>query len=349
LPALGIGIVHRGEIVGLGMAGVRVAGTADVATLEDSFAVASCAKSVTGTIAAMLVAQGRVRWDTTVAEAFPELRGLIHQGYAGTTLERLLRHRGGLDHEMNHNLRWAGWNRTYATESPTGQRMQFVKAALQRPPRYAPGTEAYYTSDGYIVAGSMLERAAGVDFEQLARTLLFEPLGLRSMRYGLVSADGVLTRVAGHEPGWFGWSRSIAPDPSRYGLHPFGAPAGFLHASLPDLLRYVDFHIQGANGRSGLLPRAAFEWLHRAVDDQRYALGWESEVRRDPRGHVLEHSVFHGGYSGEERANIWFSPETQWGTVIVTNHGRGDEAVTADIFFALLREFQLLPAAPPAP
>ena len=341
LPALGIGIIHEGRIVGLGMAGERAVGSGDWATLEDAFDVASCSKSVTGTIAAMLVEQSKVRWDITFAEVFPELRSVIHPGYAGATLELLLRHRAGLDHEMNRNDRWAGWQRQHSTSSPTEQRLAFTKAALQRPPRSAPGTETFYTSDGYIVAGAMLERLAGLDWEQLVRTRLFEPLELRSMRYG------VATQVSGHEAGWFGRSLVIAPDPAEYGSRPFGAPAGFLRATVPDLLRYVDFHIQGERGGGRLLQRPSFERLHRAVDAEPYALGWATDVRRDERGRIVEHSVYHGGYSGRFRANIWFVPETQWGTAIVMNHGRGDDATSADIFYALLREVGLLPAAKP--
>jgi CubicO group peptidase (beta-lactamase class C family) len=180
LPALGVGLVHRGRIVGLGMAGERAVGSADWATLEDAFDVGSCSKSVTATVAAMLVEEGQVRWDTSFSEAFPELRAVIHAGYAGATLELLLRHRSGLDHKMNKNPRWAGWHHQHSGESSTEQRMRFTTAALQGPPRYAPDTDTLYSSDGYIVAGSMLERIAGMDWETLVRTRLFQPLGLHT-------------------------------------------------------------------------------------------------------------------------------------------------------------------------
>jgi CubicO group peptidase (beta-lactamase class C family) len=344
LPALGIGVVHEGRIVGLGMAGERAAGSGDWASLEDAFDVASCSKSVTATVAAMLVEGGKVRWDTTLAETFPELRGLIHPGYAEATLELLLRHRAGLNHEMNTKARWAGWHRQHAFQTPIAQRLRFATAALQRPPRSVPGTATFYSSDGYLVAASMLERVAGLDWETVVRTRLFEPLGLRSMRFGMSSADGSTTRVLGHESAWFGRSRVVTPDTAEYGIHPFGAPAGFLYASVPDLLRYVDFHIQGWNGNGRLLERGSFQRLHARTGDEPYALGWESEVKRDEGGRIYEHSVHHGGYSGRFRANIWFTPETQWGTVIVTNHGRGDDSASADIFYALLGEFRSLPA-----
>lgn len=242
---------------------------------------------------------------------------------------------------MNRNDRWAAWHQEHSDHSPAEQRLAFTKAALQRPPRSAPGTETFYSSDGYIVAGTMLERLADLSWEELVRTQLFEPLELRSMRYG------VATSVSGHEAGWFGRSLAIAPDPAEYGRQPFGAPAGFLRSTVPDLLRYVDFHIQGERGRGRLLQRSSFERLHRAVDMEQYALGWATDVRRDEGGHIVEHSVYHGGYSGRSRANMWFAPESQWGTAIVMNHGRGNDSISADIFYALLRDFGLLPARAP--
>jgi CubicO group peptidase (beta-lactamase class C family) len=344
LPALGVGVIHRGRIVGLGMTGERTAGTGDLATLNDAFDVASCSKTVTATMAAVLVEDGAVRWDTTLSDAFPELRDSMHPAYAGVTLEQLLRHRSGLGHEMNRNVRWAGWNQRHAGRSPTEQRRLFAAEALARPPRYPPGSETSYTSDGYVIAGTMLERAAGRAWELLVRQRLFGRLGLETMTYGPATGGRAPTLVSGHEEGeWLGFTRSFSPDPAEYGAPPFGSPAGFLYSSAPDLLRYVGFHIDGANGRTRLLQAASFERLHAYVEGERFALGWEIDLTRDSRGRIIERSLYHGGYSGRSRANIWFVPETQWGTVIVTNHGRGDKAITDDIFYGLLREFGLRP------
>jgi CubicO group peptidase (beta-lactamase class C family) len=85
------------------------------------------------------------------------------------------------------------------------------------------------------------------------------------------------------------------------------------------------------------MPQASFQKLHDAAGGP-YAVGWQSDVRRDERGAIVERSVYHGGYSGRFRASLWFVPETQWGTAIVMNHGRGDDAITSDVFYALLRQ-----------
>jgi CubicO group peptidase (beta-lactamase class C family) len=146
----------------------------------------------------------------------------------------------------------------------------------------------------------------------------------------------------GHESGLFGRTRAIKPDPAEYGDPPFGSPGGFLYCTIADLLRFVDFHIQGANGNGKLLSRDSFTRLHTPQEKQQYALGWEVEIERDGQGKILNRSIYHGGFSGRFRANMWFSPESRAGTVIVYNYG-GDDAADAyaDVFYALLEEFGL--------
>ncbi|MFT3870557.1 MAG: serine hydrolase domain-containing protein [Nibricoccus sp.] len=340
LPALGIGIIHGGKIVGLGVAGERVVDSGDWATLDDAFDIASCSKSVTATLAAMLVEDGKIRWNTTLAEAFPELKTSMLPCYASVTLEQLLRHRSGLDRIMDRNDRWMEWNQQHTGKPASKQRLLFVATALQKPPRYPPGTDEYYCNDGYVIAGSILERAAGKPLEALAQSRLFQPLGLDSLQYGAAP------KIAGHEDGWFGKNRRASVDPAKYGSPPFGSPGGFLSCSVPDLLRYLDFHNQGEHAGHALLRRESFQHLHSQVANRRFALGWEIETRRDARGRVIERSIFHGGYSGYARANMWFVPETNWGTVIVMNHGRGDGSNCTDIFYALLKEFGLISSTP---
>jgi CubicO group peptidase (beta-lactamase class C family) len=344
LPALGVGIIHRGQIVGLGVAGERAAGSADWATLEDAFEIASCSKSVTATMAALLVEEKKVHWDVTLGEAFPELKAVMHPSYATVTLEQLLRHRSGLGRLMDRNDRWTAWPREHPGKSATELRRLFVAAALKPPPRYAPGTDEYYTNDAYLIAASLLERAAGVDWETLVPTRLFLPLGLASMRYG-VSTDQAHVQVSSHEDGWFNRQQVFAANSAEYGNPPFGSPGGFLSCSVPDLLRWVDFHRQGEKTDHALLSSDSFRYLHAPIGRQRYALGWEVEVNRGADGRVIERSIFHGGYTGRSRANMWFGPESEWGTVIVLNHGRGEGANVTDIFYALLRELGVLPSA----
>jgi CubicO group peptidase (beta-lactamase class C family) len=41
-------------------------------TTNDVFHIGSCTKSMTATLTAMLIEEGKLRWDTTIADVFPE-------------------------------------------------------------------------------------------------------------------------------------------------------------------------------------------------------------------------------------------------------------------------------------
>jgi CubicO group peptidase (beta-lactamase class C family) len=250
LPALGVGMIREGKIIGLGVAGERKLGSADWATLEDLFNVASCAKAITATVAAIAVEQGKIKWSTTIGETFPELDGTMLPAYSNVTLDTLLRHRSGLERWMSTNERWTKWHQENATATATEKRWLFAVKALQTSPRFAPGTEAYYSNDAYLVAGSMLERGAGQPWENYVKELLFAPLELRTMRFGVPASSAPNAFVWGHESGFLGRTRAVAPSAGEYGDPPFGSPGGFLYCTVADLLRFVDFHIRGANGNA---------------------------------------------------------------------------------------------------
>ena len=59
-------------------------------TTNDVFHIGSCTKSMTATLAAMLIDEGKLRWDTTIADIFPELKGRMDKQYETVTVEQLL-------------------------------------------------------------------------------------------------------------------------------------------------------------------------------------------------------------------------------------------------------------------
>ena len=101
------------------MAGERKLGSGDWATLDDRMDVASCAKSITATVAAVLAEKAVRPWDMTVKEVFPELRKSILPEYSNVTLEMLLRHRSGLDRWMRSNELWSQWHHDHAKATAT--------------------------------------------------------------------------------------------------------------------------------------------------------------------------------------------------------------------------------------
>ena len=175
----------------------------------------------------------------------------------------------------------------------------------------------------------MMERVSGKCWEDNVRQMLFEPLGLSSMTFGFPPSNQATAVAWGHgRPSSSGRTVFIKHDPDEYGDPPFGSPGGSVLHRGGFSPSGPDFHIQGANGNGTLLSRGSFARLHTPTENQHFALGWEVETTRDGQGNIGERSIYHGGFSGRSRANMWFSPESRIGMVIIYNHG-GDDKVDA--------------------
>jgi CubicO group peptidase (beta-lactamase class C family) len=96
LPALSAAVVKEGRIVAAGAVGTRRAGADIPVTLHDRFHLGSDTKAMTALLAAMLVEEGKLGWDSHVAEVFPELATKMNAGLKRVTLQQLLSHTSGL-------------------------------------------------------------------------------------------------------------------------------------------------------------------------------------------------------------------------------------------------------------
>ncbi|MEW6306865.1 MAG: serine hydrolase domain-containing protein [Verrucomicrobiota bacterium] len=312
LPALAAAVVLDGKIVATNAVGFRKHGGAEPVTVNDRFHLGSVTKSMTATVAAMLVEQGRISWTTTIGESFPELGEKLHAEYRGVTLEQLLAHRGGAPAAPPRDLWGQAWT---AAGPPDEQRRAFVNGILARRPEAKPGSRHIYSNQGYAIAGVMLEKAAGKPWEELLRTLLFQPLGLTSAGFGAPAAPGEVDQPWGHKKGLFTGLEPVPPGP-RADNPPAIGPAGSVHCSLPDLARYAAFHLAGEQGASELLKAASFRKLHTSAGDN-YALGWVVLERKWAGGRAL----MHNGSNTMFYVVIWMAPERNCAVIVATNVG----------------------------
>ena len=68
LPGLAAIVIRSNRVLAAGAVGVRVEGTDAPVMLGDVWHHGSLTKSMTATLAGMLVEEGRIRWDTTLGE-----------------------------------------------------------------------------------------------------------------------------------------------------------------------------------------------------------------------------------------------------------------------------------------
>jgi CubicO group peptidase (beta-lactamase class C family) len=313
-PALAASVVVDGKTVVAGAVGFRKNGGPEKVTADDQFHLGSVTKSMTATVAAMLVEQGKLSWTTTIGEAFPELKSDIHPDYLGVTLEQLLSHRSGAPKEPPADL----WLKAWAAHgSPKEQRMAFVKGLLARKPEAKPGTKFIYSNQGYTIAGVMLEKAAGKTWEDLLRSMLFAPLGMTTAGFGAPASVGKVDQPWGHKKSLLSGLEPVPP-----GLradNPLAiSPAGAVHCSVGDLAKYAAFHMAGERGESPLLKAESFKKLHTALpDNDDYALGWMVLDRPWADGRAL----MHNGSNTMFYVVVWMAPEKNCAVIVASNVG----------------------------
>lgn len=314
LPALAAAKVADGRLVALGAVGVRQVGDTEPVTPHDKFHLGSCTKSMTATLCAFVVQQGKLQWTSTVEEVFADQAEKFHAQVRRITLEQLLTHRSGLPEDRSPDPILQLTLRSLSGPLPR-QRRALVELVLARRPAVPPGTQHQYSNLGYTLAGAMCERATGRSWEQLMREQLFAPLGMVTAGFGPPGSAEVVDQPRGHLLRGNNWKAmppgELADNPQVIG------PAGTVHCSLADWAKYAVFHLRGARGEEPRLPAEVFQKLHTPPPgvEQSYAFGWVVTER----GWAGGKAPMHDGSNTMWYAVIWLAPSKNAAYLAATN------------------------------
>lgn len=314
VPALGCAVVRSNRIVGLGVTGWRKWGVTNApVTVEDRWHQGSLTKSMTATLAAMLVAEGRIRWNSTLAEVFPDFAPSMNAAWRTNTLEWLTANRGGAPGDLGPS---GIWNQLWAFGGTPREARRFLLEKLTiLAPASAPGTRYEYSNAGFALAGHMLEQVTGRAWEDLLTERLFRPLGMTSGGFGVPATPRYVDQPWGHQ---YSGGKMVPVEPGTSADNPPGiGPAGTVHCSVADLARYAAFHLQGRKSGTPLLGREVFVKLHTPLpDNSNYAHGWNA-VDRSWAG--SDKALTHTGSNLQWFAVIWMAPARDFAVVAVCN------------------------------
>jgi CubicO group peptidase (beta-lactamase class C family) len=313
VPALAGAIVTDKGLEVIGAVGVRKVGTNIAVTVEDQWHLGSDTKAMTATLIGALVEEGKLKWEMTIEEAFPELVSLMSPALQKVTILQLLSHRAGL----LANLPWA-----FVPNKGTirEQRLAALKMATSAKLVSEPGAKFFYSNLGYVIAGTMAEKAANTSWEELMKNMVFEPLGMKSVGYGGVGTPGQIDQPWGHMPDGKP-VRANGPDVDN---PPVLGPAGRVHCTLADWAKFIADQLRGARGEKALLKPETYRKLHTPPFGGDYALGWLVTDRGWGGGAVLTHA----GSNNMNLAVVWMAPLRDFAVLVVTNQG-GEAAAKA--------------------
>lgn len=339
VPAIAVAWVRDGQVVGAGVAGVRKNGDETLVTIDDQWHLGSCTKAMTATLAGILVERGVISWDTTIAEALPEIAEEMKPAYRDATLKQLLSHRAGLPSDRAPTpAQLVVWNAMRFSDGDLAKRrMVGVRAGLVQEPIGEPGAHHAYSNLGYTIAAAMLEHVTKKSYEELMQEEIFGPLGMDSAGWGAPGTPGRIDQPVGHSKA-IGGVTPVSPGSPVSDNPDAIAPAGTAHMSITDWARFIAAHARA--GRDGLLATPeTYQTLHTVLGDD-YALGWAVTQRPWGNGDVLVHS----GSNGLWLSVVWVGPGRQSAYLAVCNIADQNAAAACDQVIS-----SLILDPPPAP
>jgi CubicO group peptidase (beta-lactamase class C family) len=312
IPALGAVMVHQGRVIEMAAVGVRVDGRSEAVTSDDRWHIGSLTKAMTATVVARLAERGELSWNITVAEALPDLVGVMRSEYTDVTFTELFSHTSGLRDEIADVPIWPTLDLEIGPGT-TEERRQWAAQLLGLSPERSRG-DHLYSNAGYIVAGAMIEALTGLTWETVMEQELFQPLGITTAGFGAPGQPGVPDQPWGHLRNGGTWT-PLTPGSSGSDNPAAIGPAGTVHISLGDMALYMAAHLAGAQGEAGILQAASFQQLHTAAPGTSYAQGWGVDQQGWTGGLALNHT----GSNLRWFARLWLAPGRDFGLFTVSN------------------------------
>lgn len=321
VPAIALAVVTSDGIKWVGAVGVRKRGTEIPVTLDDLWHLGSDGKAMTSTLIARLVERGQLKWDSSLAEVFPDLAPQMNPEFQKVTLLQLLSHRAGL----LANLDLA----EYRGNDVASLRLRAVRQELAKKPESTPGSKYSYSNLGYIIAGAVTERITGKTWEDAMADEVLKPLQMKSAGFGGTGTRGQVDQPWPHTAD----GNPTAENGSAVDNPPVMGPAGRIHCAIQDWARFVQDQLRGGRGAPALLKPESYQKLQTPPFGGDYALGWMVAQRSWAGGKALNHA----GDNTMNFANAWVAPSRNFAILVCVNQSGNrafqatDEAVSAMI------------------
>ena len=325
LPALAAIVFDDQKVIASGAIGVRKFGDPTLVTIEDSFHLGSCTKAMTATLAARIVERGEISWATTVKEAL-SLQN-VDSALENITLLELMSHTAGMPASLKNqtpglwkNLyKGIAYNMTWQKGAKgRADRLKVAELLFSATPAQAVGSYKY-SNAGFMIAGAMLEAATDTEWEDLMRTELFKPLGMKNCGFGPAARPDKVDQPWPHK---LGNDKPLLVTPLIRAPESWDnprslGPAGTVSCTISDWAKFGQLHL-GDGG--DYISTESMSKLHEVRNaSARSALGWFSYKRSWAGGTALTHT----GSNLFNFAIVWISPTKKKGVMVATNIGDG--------------------------
>jgi CubicO group peptidase (beta-lactamase class C family) len=321
VPGIAVAVVKNGKVLLTKGYGVREIGKPAPVNEHTLFGIASNSKAFTAAALAMLMDEGKLKWDDPISTYLPWFQ--LYDPYVTRelTIRDALSHRSGLGLGAGDLMFFPP---SSLTREEILRHARYIKPASSLRSKYA------YSNIMFIAAGQVIPAVTGKSWDDFIRERIFTPLGMTD---SVTSTDAVLasanhvaahSKIEGHVTAvnWQGMDNA--------------APAGAIASSVSDLSKWVLLQLNRGKTADGkelfTAKRSAEMWSPTTIvpigeqpkplsalkpNFANYGLGW---FLRDYHGRKL---VYHtGGLTGQVSKTLLL-PEENLGIVVLTNQESG--------------------------
>jgi len=312
VPGVAIAIVKNDQIVFAKGYGVRKLGDPTPVDEKTLFAIGSSSKAFTAAAIAMLVDEGKIKWDDPVTKYLPGFQLFDPYVTREITVRDLLCHRSGLD---RGDFIWYG---TPYDRNEVWNRIRYVK------PSASFRSKFLYQNIMFLTAGQIVERVSGKSWDDFIRERIFVPLGM-------TSSNTTIRAFAGQN----NVSTPHAKVDDKVLTIPWRnidniAPAGSINSNVTDMAQWLRLQLgEGSYKGTRLISSGAMAEMHDSQmiiprDPQMslfmpdahfrsYGMGW---MLQDYKGRKV---IQHGGAIDGMIAMVGMIPEERLGVVVLSN------------------------------
>ncbi|WP_199100912.1 serine hydrolase domain-containing protein [Dyella sp. ASV21] len=311
VAGLATAVVMDDKVVFEDTIGYANAATREPVTPDTVFRLASLSKAFASALTGVLVADGKLSWDTKLVAVLPFFKLKSDSAAEQATVRDILGQRLGLPKNTYDNM--LEENIPY---EELARRLDEVSLTCDVGQCYG------YQNIAFSLIGDVVYAQTGDFFSRQVEKRLFFPLGMKSASYGREGLEASKSWARPHRPNGQGWA-PFEPKEAYYRV----APAAGVNASLRDMEQWL---VAQMGGRPDVLSPQLLDTLHtpeiatpaeerstpwrRArVTDAYYALGWR----------VFEYGgetlIFHAGAVEGYRTMIGFLPKQHIGVVTMWN------------------------------
>ncbi|HCD7252402.1 TPA: serine hydrolase domain-containing protein [Citrobacter farmeri] len=281
-------------------------------TPDTLFALGSLSKGVTAEVTTLLVNQGVLQWDDTLAELLP-MNTPLSDDARKITLQQLATHTSGLPRQpmdlltLENLLHYFSTGENFYTQLDSDTVLTFL-SDFTSPEARVP----HYSNIGYALLGYIVQRQTGESISSLANRLIFEPLQMSNSSFVPTTLKAYPYRALGHagdQPKLI-QRGELTPD---WTFHRNMVGAASLYSSARDLAGYARAHF--AAGEDTSLARAFVDVSRIQFYRQKEAanIAWVTDTLADRQ------ITWQVGYIGGYSSYIGFDKRNQNAVVVLQN------------------------------